>query len=153
MEIFDKSGNPIAISDPPQTRIFSRMDLRNAFLAGAKMQGVTFDRSNLQGSDFKGADLYGARLVDSNCDGCSFAKADLRGARIRNVSFRNADMRGARFSLDEMNKGMALRHVDFTNANLDGADFTGAIYDSGTIFPVGFDPAERGLTPEHNADL
>jgi uncharacterized protein YjbI with pentapeptide repeats len=52
---------------------------------------------------------------------------------------------GARFGLDELGGGLRLIGVDFTNAILDGADFTGATYDSGTIFPHGFDPAQRGL--------
>jgi Pentapeptide repeats (8 copies) len=61
------------------------------------------------------------------------------------VSFRNADMRGARFSLDQMGGALVLRSVDFSNANLDEADFTGALYDSDTIFPNGFNPEEKGL--------
>ncbi len=148
MEIFDKNGNLIATSNPPETRIFDNMVIRNAHLAGRELEVIHFDGSDLQGSDFSGADLYGAILSDSNFDSCQFVKSDLRSAFMFRVSFRTADMRGARFSLDQMGGALVLRAVDFSNANLDEADFTGALYDSDTIFPKGFNPEERGLKLE-----
>jgi uncharacterized protein YjbI with pentapeptide repeats len=121
------------------------MIIRNALLAGCELEVIHFDGSDLQGSDFSGADLYGAILSDSNFDSCPFVQADLRSAFMYRVSLCNADMRGARFSLDQMGGALVLRSVDFSNANLDEADFTGALYDSDTIFPNGFNPEERGL--------
>ena len=148
MEIFDKNSNLIATSNPPETRIFDDMVIRNAQLAGRELELISFDGSDLQGSDFSGADLYGAILSDSNFDSCLFVQADLRSAFMFRVSFRNADMRGARFSLDQMGGALVLSAVDFSNANLDEADFTGALYDSDTVFPNGFNPEERGLKPK-----
>lgn len=152
MKICDRAGNVIAISDPPDSRMFDKMEIRNAFLAGLELEGISFDGSDLQGSDFSGSDLYGANLCDSSFESCTFAHADLRSAFIHNVSFRNADMRCARLSLDELGGELWLNEVDFTGANLDGADFTGAVYDSMTIFPKGFDPTNRGLIPKAEAD-
>jgi hypothetical protein len=43
---------------------------------------------------------------------------------------------------------MIFRAIDFSNANLDEADFTGAFYDTDTVFPSGFKPEERGLRPK-----
>jgi uncharacterized protein YjbI with pentapeptide repeats len=124
------------------------MVIRNAQLAGCELEGISFDSSDLQGSDFSGADLYGAILTDSNFDSCLFVRADLRSAFMFRVSFRYADLRGARFSLDEMGGPMIFRAIDFSNANLDEADFTGAFYDTDTVFPSGFKPEERGLRPK-----
>ena len=148
MEIYDKSGALIATSNPPDARIFDRMIIRNASLAGRELEGISFDGSDLQGSDFTEADLYGAFLCDSNFESCVFTDADLRSAFMHKVSFRHADMRRARLSLNEMGGSLTLNAVDFSNANLDGADFAGAVYDSETIFPQGFNPEERGLRPK-----
>jgi len=145
MEIYDKDGKRIAVSNPPDKRIFDNMVIRNASLAGRELEIIHFDGSDLQGSDFSGADLYGAILMDSNFDYCVFRDADLRSAHMYKVSFRHADMRRAQFSLDQMGGSLVLTAVDFSGANLDGADFTGAIYDSDTVFPDGFNPEDRGL--------
>jgi uncharacterized protein YjbI with pentapeptide repeats len=145
VQIHDRNSNLIATSNPVESRIFDNMVIRNAQLAGCKLERISFDGSDLQGSDFSGADLYGAILSDSNFDSCLFVGTDLRSAFMFRVTFRNADMRGARFSLDQMGGALVLRAVDFSNANLDDADFTGALYDSDTVFPSGFDPEERGL--------
>jgi uncharacterized protein YjbI with pentapeptide repeats len=145
VQIYDRKGNLIATSNPPETRHFDNMVIRDALLAGCELEVIHFDGSDLQGSDFSGADLYGAILSDSNFDSCLFVQADLRGAFMYRVTFRNADLRGARFCSDQMGGALVFRAVDFSNANLDDADFTGALYDSDTIFPNGFNPEERGL--------
>lgn len=145
MQIHDRDGNLIATSNPPETRHFDNMVIRNAQLAGRELEAIHFDGSDLKGSDSSGADLYGAILSDSNFDSCLFVQADLRSVFMYRVSFRNADMRGARFSLDQMGGALVFRTVDFSNANLDEADFTGALYDSATVFPNGFNPEQRGL--------
>jgi uncharacterized protein YjbI with pentapeptide repeats len=145
MIIYDRNRNVIATSNPPDGRLFENMIIRNALLAGLELEGISFDGSDLRGSDFSGSDLYGANLSDTNLESCKFVNADLRSAFISRVSFRNADLRGARFSLDEMGGALSLNEVDFSDANLDGADFTGAIYDSMTVFPSGFNPEIRGL--------
>jgi uncharacterized protein YjbI with pentapeptide repeats len=145
MTIYDKAGNAIAVSDPPDTRHFDNMTIRNASMVGMELEGITFEESDLQGSDFSGSDLYGAIFSDTNCDSSSFVEADLRCGFFFRSSFRNSDLRSAKMGLDQLGGGLDLDAVDFTNANLDGADFTGASYNSETIFPEGFNPLERGL--------
>jgi uncharacterized protein YjbI with pentapeptide repeats len=146
--IYDKDGNAISISEPPDTRIFDNMKIRNAFLAGMELEGISFDGSDLSNSDLSGSDLYGAFLCDAHFDSCKLIDADLRSAFLFRATFRNSDLRGARLSLDELGGALSLNAVDLTDAILDGADFTGATYDSETIFPEGFDPIKHGLTPE-----
>lgn len=145
MQIFDKNGAPLAKSNPPNKRFFDNMVIRNASLAGLELGGISFEGSYLQGSDFTGADLYGANRADCNLDSCVLVGADLRWAYFFRTSFRNADLRNARFDLSALASPVRLDSVDFSGANLDGADFTEAIYDSETIFPVGFDPEKRGM--------
>jgi uncharacterized protein YjbI with pentapeptide repeats len=145
VQIYDRNGNLIATSNPPETRIFDNMVIQNASLSGCELERISFDGSDLQGSDFSRANLYGAIFSDGNFDSCLFVGADLRSTFMYRASFRHADMRNARFSLDEMLGSLVLSAVDFSDANLDGADFTGAIYDSETVFPEGFNPAARGL--------
>jgi len=152
VQIYDKGGNLLASSNPPESRIFDDMVIRNAFLAGKELEGISFDGSDLRSSDFSGADLYGAILSDCRFDLCILAGADLRSSFLNNVSFCNADLRGARFSRDNMNMGLNIWNVNFAGADLAGADFTGAIYDELTIFPRGFIPEEHGLSPEVKVD-
>jgi uncharacterized protein YjbI with pentapeptide repeats len=82
VQIYDKGGNLLASSNPPESRIFDDMVIRNAFLAGKELEGISFDGSDLRSSDFSGADLYGAILSDCRFDLCILAGADLRGARF-----------------------------------------------------------------------
>jgi uncharacterized protein YjbI with pentapeptide repeats len=115
MTIYDKAGNIIAISNPPDSRNFDKMTIRNAALAGMELEGISFDESDIKHSDFTGSDLYGANLSHANCDSCIFVNADLRWGYFFRASFRNADLRGARFGLSELGDGLSLDAVDFTN--------------------------------------
>ena len=148
MEIRNKAGEVIAVSDPPESRIFDGMTLHNADLAGLELEGISFDGCDLCGSDLTNADLYWATLSDVSFESCVLVGADLSGAFMYKASFRNADLRGAIFTRDNLNGRTCLNIVDFSGANLDGADFTDAVYDEETIFPAGFDPRLRGLTPK-----
>ena len=145
MNICVKEGNVIAVSDPPDSRIFDNMIIRNAFLARMELEGISFDGSDLQGSDFSGSDLYDAFLCDTVFDLCKMVDADLRSGFLFRASFRNADLRGAQLSLNNMAGALCLDEVDFSGANLDGANCIDAIYDLTTIFPDGFDPVIRGM--------
>jgi uncharacterized protein YjbI with pentapeptide repeats len=145
MDIYDKSGNVIASSVPPESHNFDNMIIRNASMVNRELEGISFDRSDLSGSDFTGSDLYGSILIETDMSQCRMQGVDLRYSHIDDVSFRGADLRNARFSWDEVGGRLVLHAADFTGANLEGADFSGAVYDDATIFPEGFDPAQRGM--------
>ncbi len=121
------------------------MIIRNASMVNLELEGISFSRSDLSGADFTGSDLYGSFLLETNLSQCKMQGVDLRYSYIDDVRFRGADLRNARFSWDEMGGRLVLHAVDFTGANLEGADFAGAIYDDATIFPEGFNPAQRGM--------
>ena len=97
-----------------------RVDLRNTYLAGAKMKGASLrgadlsganlSNANFQGADFSGANLKGAVLVNSHLGGVIFDEAHLEGAVISfskldigvllSKSMKEADITGARFVLE-----------------------------------------------------
>jgi uncharacterized protein YjbI with pentapeptide repeats len=145
MEIYDKSGNVIASSVPPESRNFDNMTIRNAWIVDLELEGMSFSRSDLSGWEFTGSDLYGSILIETNMSQCKMQGVDLRSSYIDEVCFRGADLRNARFSRDELGGGLTLHAADFTDANLEGADFSGSKYDAATIFLEGFDPVQKGM--------
>jgi uncharacterized protein YjbI with pentapeptide repeats len=99
-------------------REFEEAFLLNANMDQAKLAHARFYISHMKGASLRSADLTGASLIGVVLEG-----ADLTGA-----SLRNADLRGARLS----------------DANLTKADLTDAVYNLGTVWPVGFDPVAAG---------
>ncbi|HUS71852.1 MAG TPA: pentapeptide repeat-containing protein [Sedimentisphaerales bacterium] len=148
-----------------QSADLSGMDLSNIYLDGCS--GVTFEEA-----DLSYADLSYAYLVHCNLNMCKanlqeanlnhavlsivdLTKADLRGANLDNaeiyeVNFNEADLQGASLGFH------ARGRIDMREANLCGADLRkiknipgvyfwgGAIYDSATLWPKDFNPAEKG---------
>ena len=153
MDILDRAGNLVARSEPPDKRWFEKMVIRDAFLAGTEIEGISFEDATLENGDFTNADLYGANLYGATLESCSFVNADLRWSTFFEACFHNCDMRGARFGISEIGGPTWVMQVDFSGSNLDGADFTGAVYDDQTVFPEDFDPAQRGLVHRDTVDL
>lgn len=69
------------------------------------------------------ADLSGKYLTEAN-----FVGANLRGANLKGAVIVRAD----------------LRRANLEEAHLDRADLRGALYDSQTRWPAGFDPGRAG---------
>jgi len=134
------------------TADLSEADLRGANLQQAKLQDAKFVKANLEGDDVYLA--YGFRqdeetirkqqraLENAGADIAilaqhngylTFKEANLRGAKLHgnldSVDFRRADLRGANFA-------------DVTDPGK--AKWRGAIYDSTTRWPDGFNFAEAG---------
>lgn len=101
--------------------------MRHANFARSWLVAASFDRSDLCYTDFRQARAVRARFRDTALRGADFDDADVTGA-----DFRRADLRAAR---------MRARH-------LDQADLTGAVADSGTVWPNGFDAAAAGVVAE-----
>jgi hypothetical protein len=122
----------------------SRVDLRSANLDSAKLIGAqmrhsnlarswmvaaTFDRSDLCYTDFRQTRAIRTRFVDSVLRGASF-----HGADVAEADFRRADLRAA----------------DMRSRNLDRADLVGALVDSRTSWPDGFDVRAAGVVTEES---
>lgn len=95
-------------------------DLRGAFLVGANLQAALLGGVYLQGASLRDADLRGAFLVYAQLSDVSLHGTDLRGADLR-----CARLEGAR--------------------HLEHADLRGAVADSKTRWPAGFDAAAAGV--------
>ena len=112
----------------------SRVDLRAAFLHGARLSDanlrhsnfarsqmveVDFERSDLEDADLRQANMRQARLAGAQLIGAHLQQADLRGADLRGAFLAGADLRGARL----------------TDANLSEIR-----YDEETQWPASFQP-------------
>jgi len=103
--------------------------LANSNLFRADLHGAKLERADLRAAELSGADLGEAVLTD----------ADLEGANLRLASLADATLRGAN-----------LKWSQLSAANLRGADLTGvllqgAVADTATVWPDGFDPAAAGV--------
>lgn len=93
--------------------------INDSTFVGASFREADFTNAIVQSCDFSGGvyfEIRGAQLTDVNVSGASFRDARLLGTDLGNV-----------------------------NINLSQADLTGALYNSGTLFPGGFDPDAAGM--------
>lgn len=158
-------------------------DLRNANLTGASAVGADLDNANLKNTRLNNSDLSGASLVGVNARNAQFTNstvdgADLSGANIRNAQFTGADLSNTiLFDVEATNANFTnaivngvvfgdadLRNANFAGASLLGADlsniadqtntnFTGALFDSSTLFAAGFDTSSLVFVPEPSSAL
>ncbi len=97
--------------------------LRGAFMYGIKLRGATLRRAILTGANLRYAILTGANLRYAE-----LADANLNHANLSYANLREANLLGA----------------NLREANLTGAYLGGALYNSETIWPKGFDPKAAG---------
>jgi hypothetical protein len=95
-------------------------DLRGAFLVGANLQSALLGGAHLQGASLRDADLRGAFLVYAQLSDVSLHGTDLRGADLRCAQLEEA------------------RHLEH-------AHLRGAVADTKTRWPAGFDAAAAGV--------
>ena len=119
--------------------ILSRVDLRGAYLPGARLSNTLFRHSNLARAQLPQAQLEGADLED----------ADLRQAKLRQTQLAGANLRKAHLQDSEL-QGADLRRANLCGANLHGANLDSAKLENAqadpeTIWPEGFDPRRVGV--------
>lgn len=95
----------------------NKVNLRKAYLVGAKfnfaqLQDSCLIGACLRGTDFNNAKLQGADFKEAELDETGFEEAKLQGADFQNVILKEAYIEGA----------------DFERANLTGAKFQGVIF-------------------------
>ena len=109
------------------------MDLRDAWLSGAELQGAILEQAYLQGATLNKAFLQGASLLRSWLSGASLDDAAMQGARLdgaqlQGASLKHAQLQGATLDNAEL-EGSDLRGTDFQGASLDHAWLQGALID------------------------
>jgi uncharacterized protein YjbI with pentapeptide repeats len=139
-----------------------------ANFAGAQLQGAVLDGVHLTGAHFERANLGGkANLVEAaSLAEANLTKADLTMADLGLAVLMRAILCGANFQEANLTRatlwyanltgaklvGAYLTGANLTEAHLagasfmgaDGANLTGAVYDSETTWPTGFDPKAEG---------
>jgi uncharacterized protein YjbI with pentapeptide repeats len=126
-------------------------DLRGRRLPSANLQGAVLWLADLAGADLSRTNLQDADLAEASMEGANFQEANLAGANLISTRMQGADLRGADLigaRLFQYRSGAdpeAAGRKDVTlYKNLSGARLRGALYDSRTRWPGGFDPDARG---------
>jgi uncharacterized protein YjbI with pentapeptide repeats len=109
------------------------------------LEGARFSEARLRRADFENADLYWAIFFRADLRFANLRCASLNGADLSEADLSNADLTFADLSCDQMNGATDLTGANLLNACLHDAKLVGAIYDSRTRFPIGFDPSRSGM--------
>ncbi|MCJ2008603.1 pentapeptide repeat-containing protein [Methylobacterium sp. J-092] len=101
------------------------LNLADAVLDRARMEGANLSAANLRRANLSGAVGRSATFAGANLEEADLGEADLSGTDFRGIvagqaSFREAMLEDARFD------DAALRFAKFPQALLDGANFSGA---------------------------
>jgi hypothetical protein len=104
----------------------SDVDLRGVSMRGGDFKGVRLRRAHLEGARLEGVNFQGAKLRDAHFEGADFTKDDEES--LKAADLRNANIEG----------------TNFEGAKLTGVQLTGAVYDSRTRWPAGFNPSKTG---------
>ena len=126
---------------------FTSADLTNANLTGAYLAVVNLTGAYLTGANFNKAKILDSDLTSANLTGANLINAIYDSNTIwpAGFSYQTSGAIGPNAILTNANlSGFPLSGVDLTGANLAGANLTNAIYDSQTIWPVGFSYQKSG---------
>jgi hypothetical protein len=120
-----------------------------ALLKLGEKEEVDVKHLDFSGTRLSEADMSGLQIERSNFADAWFSKINFHSSKLGGTSFENAKIRQSDFT------GADLRGADFKGAAVDatmtGADLAGAIYDSKTTWPSGFDPATAGAVSVESA--
>ncbi|QIR77262.1 pentapeptide repeat-containing protein [Sulfurospirillum diekertiae] len=94
-----------------------KIDLRNTYLVGANLKGVSMRAANLSGANLTGANLQGANLSGANLDGVKLYNSNLGG-----VMFDEASLTSARLSFAKVDIAVILAK-SLKNTDMTGVTF------------------------------
>jgi uncharacterized protein YjbI with pentapeptide repeats len=120
-------------------------ELYKAIFAGVNLTDTDFTGANLTYAQFRQGKLINTNFTQANLEGVDFdgvglwssEKITIKGANFQKAILRKANLRGYGGSYSK-------NFLDLSTVNLKDADFSGALYDSHTRFPKGFDPKAAG---------
>ncbi|MFM6783905.1 MAG: pentapeptide repeat-containing protein [Dolichospermum sp.] len=126
-------------------RNLAGIDLKDAFLVKAFLDGADLTEANLENAKLTYTNLENTNLIGADLTEAHLKKAKLIGANLENTNLIGADLTEA-----------DLKKAKLIGANLIGADLTkadllGAIYNDETKFPEGFNPKFSQMI--HEADI
>lgn len=121
-------------------------DFRACSFFGAQLGEIDLRKSNFSQSDFKRANFSGSDLSGVDCSGANFKRSIFEKANLENINLRSAGLIGCNFTRSN------LKGADLTGAIITDADFSLAIFDERTKWPVQFDASQFELI-FHNDSL
>ncbi len=134
----------------------SGANLKGADLYEARLHQTNLNEANLENADLRRVVLYGTKLVKANLSranlsevnlnssvgidltGAILSRSNLCRANLKNIKLTNVDLSYA--NLSHAN----LLGANLEDTNLQGVNLQQAVYNSTTVFPLGFDPIKAG---------
>ena len=108
------------------------VDLSDADLAGANLQGVRLMEADLSRANFSGADLAGANLQGVHLMKADLSNANLSGAIVERAGMHGANLDGAKL-VDAVLRSAHLSEASLRSSILDGADAMGASFEKADL--------------------
>ena len=102
-----------------------QMDLTEAWLPKANLEGANLTWVRLNGADLSDAKLFKAKLQGAKLQGADLREADLAYAKLNKAKLSKADLNNAKLSRANLSEA-DLTHADLTHADLTHADLTHA---------------------------
>lgn len=104
---------------------FTRANLNQANLFGARLQTANFSSTLLVAADLRSANLNHANFIGANLGEAQLDRADLTNARLNQTIGESASFSGANLANAEA-IGASLTMANFQQANLEGANLSSA---------------------------
>lgn len=147
IEVKNSKGEVIFVYEG-ERRMFDDANLSGVNLADAELEGAWFNDANLSYANLEGADLYWAALLDANLENANLRSVRFTGSLLAGANLSRADLSNANFGFDNVGGRTDLRSANLTDCIISGTIFEGAMYDSKTKFPNGFDPEKHHMKLE-----
>jgi uncharacterized protein YjbI with pentapeptide repeats len=106
----------------------------------SELSGISRTPPELRRLNLRGANLAMQDLSRTDLRHADLRTANLQGAILQKFPFR-ADLKGANLAGTDLSHIVSDRPVGFSGP----FDGRGAVYDGGTLFPAGYNPASEGL--------
>ena len=145
------------LHEPPPVLDLHDADLRGAHLDGTRLQGAIlvgaqFQSASLVSAQLQRADLRGAQLQDANLRGAQLQNAALHGAELQRANFDGAQLRYAILDGAQLQQA-SLDGAQLQSANLGHAQLRGAILDGALLEDAQLQDADLWGARLQDADL
>jgi uncharacterized protein YjbI with pentapeptide repeats len=133
--------------NPSPSYAFDQEDLDWALSGNKSLFGANLSNANLSNANLSNANLLGANLSGADLRGANLSKADLSSVDLSGANLSGANLILANLSSTDLH-GADLRGADLRFTDLDDSSrayLDGAIANSSTRFPKGFDTRRQGV--------